>query len=1167
MLFKALCCRHRHAFIRTLLIMTSNPVRDGMRSSRTNRKTIFLAMKLTTIILLTACLAASAHGYSQRVTLSERNSTLEQVFKKIKIQTGYRFLYRSDWMVNAKPVDIVINDGPLQEALDLCFKDQPFTYAIVDQVVIVKQKGTETYYYNINSDAPPPIDVKGRIVNEDGDPVAGATVQIKGTQRGAITDADGNFILRGVDETVVLVISGANIENFEWRIKGQANVGTLTAKIKISSMQEVVLNKGYYKTTQRYNTGDVTRVDGKDLAKQPVTDPILALKGLVAGLEIAQTSGAPGSNSIVRLRGQNSIPTGKPITANDPLYIVDGIPFSSQTLTSSYIGGGIFTPNGIYSAAGLGISPFNSLNPADIESIEVLKDADATAIYGSQGANGVILLTTKKGKPGKLKADINVSSGVSGVIRYWDLLNTQQYLAMRREALKNGGLLQNLTASNAASYPDLLIWDTTRYTNWQKVFLDKSTTFTNANANISGGNANTQFLMGVGYADQGATLPGDYHDKRASMHASLTNTSANKRFQAQLSVNYSNDNSNMPRIDPSQYILLAPDAPPVYDASGNLNWALYNGTNTWNNPFSYTLSKMEAITEYYAGNLNLSYHILKGLDLKSSFGYSHSQMNQTALSPSTASAPQYQNDPNSRASSFSTTNSRSWIIEPQLTYGSKLWRKGRFDFLVGTTFRSTSADSKGFFAYGFASDALLTNLGAASTVTIAGSSESEYKYNAIFSRAGFTWDDKYLINLTARRDGSSRFGPGRQFGNFGAAGAGWIFSDEKWMQKLLPVLSFGKLRASYGVTGNDGIGDYQFLSTYSPISSPNPLSYQGTSGLRPTLLPNPDFRWEEVKKLEAGLELGFFKDRYNLSASWYRNRTDNQLVSYPLPIITGFSSVTANLPALIQNTGWEFTLHTTNIRTKDFTWSSLANLAIPRNKLVSFPGIENTSYGSTYVVGYSLSAKPVFHYTGVDPQTGLYQFATKDGTGGNPRNTAPIDPKTDKIIISRPVTQSFFGGLSNTLSYKGVELDFFIQFVKQLGYNYLRSGGQLLPPGLVGSQLANQPVEVLNRWQNPGDVSSIQQFALTSTTTLPFSNLVLSDGVITDASFIRLKSLSISYTLPGGWIRKAHLNSTRVYLQCQNLFTLSKYRGLDPESQGRNLPPVRTITAGINLSL
>ncbi|HVU56048.1 MAG TPA: SusC/RagA family TonB-linked outer membrane protein [Puia sp.] len=1105
------------------------------------RKTL-LIMRLTTILLLACILHAGARGTAQTVTLSVNNMPLEQVCKRIEHQTGYYFVYAQDLNKTSRNVSVNVSNASVNDALREVFSGQPFTYQIIDKVIVVN---TLNKTEDVQAAKPPErmIRVEGVVLNGNGQPVSEASVTIKTTGKGTFTNEKGEFVLPSVPAGSPLVVT--HIGYASHTVTPKEGV-YLELKLDLAmSILDAQVVKGYYNTSNRLNTGDAYTVKGDDIARQPVSDPILALVGRVPGLSISQTSGVPGAYSTIQLRGENTIPLNKPTTANDPLYIVDGVPFGSETLTSPYMSGGVLgLPSAVNNAPRQGMSPFISLNPLDIESITVLKDADATAIYGSRGANGVIVITTKKGKVGQNKVDININTGFGKVTRKMHLMHTPEYLEMRREAMKNDGLLSRLIPQNTSIYPDLLLWDTTRYTDWQETLINNNAPFANAQINLSGGSNNMQFLIGGGYNRQGTLFPGNYVDQRVSLHVSISQTSLNQRLHIQLSLNYSNDNSNMSGDNIAKYITLPPNAPTLFDTKGNLNWQPYGGTATWQNPLAYTYSRAKAITNYSGGGVNLSYDLLTGLHIQANLGYSRDQMDQTNIIPSDYYPPP-NNFPSNRSSGFANKNLTTWIIEPQISYNRTLG-KGRFECLLGSTFQENHSYAFGISGSGYANNSLLTNINAANYKNLLGNTEVLYRHNAIYGRISYDWEQKYIVNITARRDGSSRFGPGKQFGNFGAIGAAWIFSEESFIRNNLHFLSFGKLRASYGVTGNDGIGDYQFLSTYTPLSS----SYQGVAGLIPTLIPNPDFRWERVRKLEGAIELGFIQDKILFTLSYYRNRTDNELLSYALPSITGFSSVTANLPALIQNTGMEIALHTKNISTKNLTWISDFTLSVPRNKLVKYPGIENSPYAYTYVVGQPLFIKLIYHYTGVDPATGNYIFATKSGTG------LPSYP--EDIYPSKSLTQAYYGAINNSITYKGFQLNIMLQIVRQNGLNYLAA---FQTPG-VSRQ--NQPEEATNRWQKPGDIAAFQLYRNNSNK--PYSIYTSSDGAISDASFARIKNVELSYQLREAYVKKAHLQNVRIYFQCQNLFTFTKYKGLDPETQGLSLPPVRMMTIGAQLT-
>jgi TonB-linked SusC/RagA family outer membrane protein len=1103
-----------------------------------------LVMKLIILLTFVATFNASAGVVGQNITLSKKDATLESIFKEIKKQSGYDFVYNSDWLIHAGRISIDVTNAPIRAVLDMCFKGQPFSYEINDRLIVVKKVSEVNIIKGGN--AVPPSVVSGIITGENGEPLAGATVMIKSLGKSGQTNEKGEFILKNIPNGVYKVeVSFVGYERSVTEVVVVNNTGKLSLFLKksLNSLDATVI-KGYYNSTQRLNTGDVTTVKGEDIQMQPVTDPLLALEGRVPGLYIQQTSGVPGAYSTILLRGQNFIHNiNNPVYSdNDPLYIIDGVPFNSTPLTSGAIGGGVVGSPG--NGVGQGMSPFNSLNPLDIESIEVLKDADATAIYGSRGANGVILITTKKGNAGNTKFDANVYTGTGKVTRTLNMLNTQQYLQMRNESFINDAQTPNPTYDY-----DLTFWDTTRFTNWQRVLLDNRSPFTNAQVNLSGGNVNTQFLIGGGFSKQGTVFPGNYSDQKGSMHINLTHASLDQRFHVLFTASYLDDNSTLPQADFTGSITLPPNAPAIYDANGNLNWQPNNGTATWTNPLASTVLHANAVTDNLISNLAFNFQLLPGLQVKSSFGFNHTQMNQSIITPATIAAPPYNNDPDVRSNDFATTDLKTWIIEPQINYLMRIG-KGKLDALAGATFQQNIQNSLSQGASGFASDALISDPLAATTNYLFAKTYSLYRYTAVFSRINYNWQEKYLINITGRRDGSSRFGPGRQFGNFGAVGTGWIFSKEKFMEYSPSFVNFGKLRASYGITGSDQIANYQYLSTYTPYSP----TYQGNTGLTPTGLSNPYYSWEGVKKLEAALELGFLESRILLTFSYYRNRTNNQLVGYPLPALTGFTTVQANLPAIVQNTGKELSINTINIKVKDFTWTSALNLTIPESKLIAYPNIGNSSYSGIYAVGQSIFAKQLYNYTGVNPQTGLYTFSTKN------INAIPSYPQD--LELSKPITQKFYGGIQNSFTYKGLHLDIFIQFVKQLGYNYLPYFNM---PGIA---FQNLPTVVMSRWQKVGNNTNIEKFSQTvGTPFTAYQNLIASNAVISDASFIRLKNLSISYQLPTVWRKKALIQNARVYVQCQNLFTISKYLGLDPETGGLNLPPLRMITAGIQITL
>lgn len=1120
---------------------------------------ILLVMKLTTVLMIATFLQVSAATFAQKVTLKKSGISINDVFKEIRKQTGYHVLWDPEVLKANAKIDANFNNAPLEEVMASCLDGKELTYTIDEKTILIKQKeisfldkakeAVKDFFAN--------IDVTGLVLDEQGLPISSATVTVKGTSNATITDAAGYFNLHNVDDKAILVISVIGYDKKE--IPAAKNIGAVKLVVAVNKLDELQII-AYGQTSQRLTTGNVSSVSSTVISEQPVTNPLLALEGRVPGLVITQVNGINGGGVTVRIQGQNSINGG-----NYPLYVIDGIPYQSQML-STVLGGPLGRSDipGNYAQFNTATqgNPLSYINPADIENIEVLKDADATSIYGSRAANGAILITTKKGKAGTTKVDVNLQNGWSVVSRGTDMMNTQQYLQMRNEAFRNDGLIPSNNPAAKTPYlyaPDLTIWDTTRFTDWRKVLIGKSAQYTNYNASVSGGNASTQYLIGTSYNKNGTVFPGDFSDQKGSLHFNINNVSANQKFHLNFSGSYLFDNNFLPQTDPTATAYrLAPDAPALYNSDGTLNWA-YNaaGTKTWTNPIASTLATYQNKTTNLLGNILLSYTILPGLDVKSTFGYNDLETNEFYATPLNVTDPVSQTV-GSRQSRFSNNDVNTWQIEPQINFKHTLW-KGNIDALLGSTFLETKGNGTNYSGIGYNSDALLSDIKSASTITLGTTTSSVYKYNAFFGRLNYNLFDKYILNVTARRDGSSRFGPDNEFHDFWSTGGAWIFSQENLIKNNLPFLSFGKLKASYGTTGSDQIGNYNYLNLYN--SAPVGIPYQNIVALAPNGIPNPNLKWEETHKMSLGIDIGILKDRILVNASYNRNRSSNELLQYVLPYTTGALGVVSNFPATIQNTSLEFGFNTTNIKSKDFTWNSSFNLTIPKNKLVSFQDLATSAYASVYVIGQPVNLIKVTHFLGVDPATGTYRVADQYG---NPTSSPSFTDQTE-IINTNP---KFYGGLQNSFIFKGIKLDVFIQFTKQLGLASQFFGNGGVDPGVYNSGGVNQPLYVLNRWQKPGDISSIQRYTTSSNALFSYDQAVAgSDGIYTDASFIKLKNVSLSYELPVSWKHRIHLENCRIFMQGQNLLTFSKYPGVDPETQGLGLPTLKVITFGIQVGL
>lgn len=966
-----------------------------------------------------------------------------------------------------------------------------------------------------------PITIKGKVINISNEPIPAATITLKRTGFTTTTDANGNFTIHDSRLTDSITVSsvGYIAQTVPNNNRGQI---TIILHPSVSVLDEAVVI-AYGTTTRRLATGNISRVTANEIEQQPVMNVLNSLHGRVPGLIVTQSSGVPGSSVSLQLRGRNSLTQG-----TEPLFVIDGVPFAPNNNNINQLGSAA-------SGLGRGFSPFYSINPADIESIEVLKDADATAIYGSRGASGVILITTKKAKAGKTRVTLNYQASLSSPTRLMPFLNTEQYISMRRTAFANDNITPTLT--NA---PDLLIFDTIRYTDFSKNILANNATSQNMQASVSGGTSLTKFTMSASYNTETTIYANTGRQNRYAMHGAVNHTSPSQKLNVHLGTNYSSTDNNLLGSDISNSLALPPNYPALRDSLGNIAWQ-YKGHTLSSNPMASLMIDYNAITDNLLLNTLVSYKLLDNLTIKTALGYNTFSFDETHVFPMAARNPA--TNPTGTAQ-FANRTYRSWSVEPYLEHRLGI-SNGILTTLLGFSAQQLKDRGQNISATGYTSDALIYSLDGAAAFT-SDNHYSLYRYNSVFGRLNYNWTNKYILNFSARRDGSSRFGPGKRFGNFASAAFAWIFTEEKFIE--LPLLSFGKLRTSYGSSGNDQIGNYQYLDSWSS----NLPAYNGINTLAPARLFNSDYSWETTKKLEAAIDLGFFDDRFLFSAAWFQNRSSNQLISYALPAQTGFLSVLRNFPAEIQNSGWELSASANWFKNKSFEWTTAAHITLPKNKLLSFPGIESSSYAATYKLGQPLSLMYNLHYIGLD-SNGVYKFedVNKDGL---------IDNRD--YLVNGNTAPEFYGGLSNTIGFKGFALDIFFEYRNALGRNYRYHS----LAGTIGGQI-NLPLYYLDRWPNEG--ADLQK--LTTLTSSPAGraqqNMNNSDGSWGNASYIRLKNLALSYNLAASLMEKWKMEAARFFILAQNLATITPYKGADPETQSPyNLPPLKTFSIGLQLT-
>jgi len=1112
-------------------------------------------MKLTSILLLGVLMQVSARVHSQTVSFSGRDVPLEKIFASVEKQTGYVFFYDETILKDARPVTIRAENYSLPLFLSCILNGQPYRFSFQNKTIVISRKepvpdpalpATDTVIH------PPGRQIlTGRVIDINGTPLSGASVTIRESGKSTLTDGQGMFHIPASAAKSKLIVSFIGYNTREIVLSADQHELYVQLTVAVNALDEEVV-QAYGKTSQRLAVGSIFQVSGEDLQKQPVMNPLLALDGKVPGLQITPTSGYASAPVKVEIRGRNTI---NATLVSDPLYVIDGVPLTILDLTntsfnkSSYANGSTgFVQAGLISNTG-GQSPLFSLNSMDIESITVLKDAAATAIYGSRGANGVILITTKRPKPGQTQFNIRVEQGTVTPPRHIQLLNTPQYVQMRREALKNDGL--PLTATYA---PDLVNWDTTRYTDWQKQIWGVAKK-TDATLELMGGDSHTSFRIGAGYDNQQDITTLNGGNKRVNLSLSLTHHSPNEKLTLTVSAAYGYTYAKtilMPSLGN-----LAPNAPSIFNAKGDLNYAAWNAAGLGSSfQFASILTPSVTSNNFLNGGLVLNYVMAKGLNMGFTVGYNNSQ-NSTAYYSSIASQnPIY---PRSAAAGFGISGINNWDIEPLISYTVYIG-SGKLDCMAGGTLTNSISKGTTLAGFGYTNDALLQSITNAPYQSSSQNS-AQAKTSNIHGRIQYNWQNKYILELDGNRYGSSNFGPGRQYGNFWSAGGGWIVSEEKWIKRVLPSWwNFFKLDANYGVTGSDAGGAYQYLSQWTtPAGTYGQLpQYNGIIPLLPLHAVNQDYQWQENRKINADLTLGFLKDRISLMVTWYRDRCNNQLTSaVPTPVFTGFPTITGNSPANVQNIGWEGNITARAIKGKDFSWNLNFNISINRNKLLAYPNFELSPYYTTLKIGKSLNTQYLYHYEGINPQNGQPSFADHNHDGVISYNpNIPTGTGNDDRYIALDINSRYFGGFGSNFMYKSFGLS--------LGFSYNKVQSQMALSAFGGG-MGNIPVAIFNdHWQKPGDHTRYARFSTGGLAS--FGNFNQSDGAYVDGSYIRLNNVTFSYTLPAAVCKRMHMKGAGFSLNTQNIFIITGYKGVDPQTPATNLPQPKTIIGTMTLN-
>ncbi|MGB3617558.1 MAG: TonB-dependent receptor [Catalinimonas sp.] len=998
--------------------------------------------------------------------------------------------------------------------------------------------------------------MQGRVTNGTGEPLPGVNVTVKGTTQGTIADVNGRYQLN-VGDGETLVFSFIGFDTYEVDINNRGTID-LTMAENVEQLSEVVVVG--YGTQQRANlTSAISSVSAKEIKDQPVPSVESALQGRAAGVNITASSGTPGAALRVSVRGATSI-----TASSEPLYVIDGIPMISEDNSALFTGG----------------SNANSLadiNPSDIESIEILKDASAAAIYGSRASNGVVLITTKRGQEGKAKINVGYYTGISQPANVIDMMDAREFVNMMDEAAANDGWGENFYSEEIMGYD---LEDPERVeTDWYDEIFRQDAPISNYELSASGGTDRVRYYTGGSYFTQDGYQRGQDF-KRLSGRINL-DFDATDKLTVGTNVSLSRTSSRRTIGDNSLYgvvinALAADPTMPVFEEDGTYaspfsyySWWAYENPRLATDEYRRTTSTIRGLGTVYA-----DYEVVPNLHFRSTWSADYQNLVDESFLPSFTQQA-IDNEQNGLGL-YATANTLTWINENTLTYDYRV-SNHQLSALLGYSQQRTYRDLATSEAFDYPGD-VLGNLALAAVSETTDRTETEWGLESYIGRLNYNYDDRYLATVTTRVDGSSRFGRDRRYGVFPSGSVAWRVSEEEFLTQT-SWLNDLKLRVSYGLTGNqDGIGNFASRSLYG-LTSP----YLGQGGASVSQLGNADLGWETTAQFNAGLDVTVFNGRIGLTADYFLKNTTDLLLASSVPAYLGRDVATRNLGAM-RNSGVELALNTVNID-RALRWTTNFNITFIQNEITELVN-DGEVFGSSgeYILkeGESISTFRLIKFLGVDPQTGNSIFQDTDGNG-------TID--ADDAVIVGNALPDYYGGITNTLTYKNFDLTAFFNFMvgqdifnhsryayEQVGWSF-NFGGFFLPYGNNSQRVVD------GRWQQPGDQTDIPRASLGwaleedgSVTQLDQNWQEYSDQWLEDGSFLRLRQLTFGYTLPSELLERARIfRNVRFYAQGQNLFMLTNYLGQDPEvsSNGEDvrfsgedygaLGQARTYIFGVNL--
>lgn len=1089
------------------------------------------------------------------ISINLNNVSLKEAFNLIQEKTHVKFVYSTRIRLDEK-VSLSVENVRLMLVLNRLLQSKNIEYRVInEQIVLTKSKEKRASIEPVLLDGENVIDildisVKGKVTDaQTHEPLPGVNIIIKGTQKGVISNSEGNFSIAVPGKNSVLVFSSVGYQIMEVPVENKTQIN-VSLKTDNTSLNEVVV-VGYGTQKKTDLTGAVSTVSVDEMKKVAVTSLDQALQGRAAGVQITQNSAAPGATTTIRIRGGNSIQGD-----NEPLYVIDGIPFKNDGADNS-----------------TSFNVLSTLNPSDIESISVLKDASSTAIYGSRGANGVIIVTTKRGKAGKSTINFETYYGTQSVRKKYGVLNASQYAAFVNDANTNDGRPAVYTPDQVAAFG--------QGTDWQDQIF-RSAPIANYQLTMTGGDERTQYAISGGYFTQkGIVVNSDFN--RYSFRVNLDRKLTDK-IKVGTSLNISRTYTNQARTGGdlgsaglvTMNALQFPPILPVYNPDGTylVNSPLL--TFIADNPAALANDSRSINTSNRIfGNVFGEYQVINGLTLKVLFGIDGIISKLDSYLPRSVQSGLSQGG----AGYIGNSQSITWLNENLLTYSRTLAKDHNLTVLLGFTQQANRVENSSASARNFVNDNLGSgNLGSGSVPLIPSSGIGTWGLQSYLARVNYAWKEKYLFTASLRSDGSSRFGANKRYGYFPSAAFAWRASEESFM-KNATYISDLKVRTSIGTTGNqDGIGNYpanSLLGTQNYI-----LGGAVSTGIGPSQVANPDLSWETTTQSDFGIDVGFLKNRFTLTADVYLKRTRDLLLNVTIPSTSGYTNALKNIGE-VENKGIEIGISSRNL-TGAFKWTTDFNYASNQNTVLSIGGAPQIFAGQVANIAQNVNSgiirvgEPLGSFYGY-VTNGLYQSVDEVAALSDPLGKKPGDRKymdlngdkkiddNDRTIIGR-AQPKFIGGITNTFSYKGLELTVFLQGVYG---NSLLNANRFELEYLSGTN--NQDIDVLNRWTPTNTNTDIPR----ATASRPANRI--STRQIEDGSYLRLKNVQLAYNFPDTILDRLKLRSLRVYATAQNFVTWTAYSGYDPEvnrfgqdgrSQGfdyGSYPAAKTLMFGLNV--